>query len=169
MKRMKWTSIEEGKKSPSFWRCLQPRFFHVGIKGTAFFSESCLNQHGKNRLAGKRFITGDEIAIEWTPCLEPLKIALHLKIISAGMDYSYSLTSVLSKRPVSIEMQISEIKKISVAIDSFEESLRFITTHDCFCPSLISFDLTPRLASPAKSDLGNIFISQPIKSLQLSL
>jgi len=109
------------------------------------------------------------MAIDWTPCLEPSKIALHLTVVSCGMDYSYTLVSVATQRPCVVQVVLQEHKRILVSVDSFDGIFRLVTTHESFNKSLIAFNLVPKLQTPATRDINNFIIPEPIKNLRLPL
>jgi hypothetical protein len=166
---MDWLSIKSGRTTPQGWNAVRPRLFHAGFKGSVFFPSACTKHHGRHRLFGKKFISGDSIAITWSPCLEVGNIALYLEVVSGGMDYSYSLVSVAANRPVTVELEVRPDNRIVAAVDSFEGVFRLVTTHDSFQHSLIGFDLIPKLQTPAIQDIKNFLITSPIKRVRLPL
>jgi hypothetical protein len=155
---MSWLSIRKGRTAPETWRSFKPRIFKAGFKCSVYFPEVSQNISGTHRLFGTQFISGDQICINWTPCLEPGKIALHLSTKVCGIRYSYSLISVAIKRPFTAEVKVSKDNRICVSIDSFEGVLKYITTQESLNKTLVSFDLLPKLESASMDDFNNFVI-----------
>lgn len=163
---MNWLSIKAGRKRPTTWKAVQPNFFHTGFKATAFFPEHCAALQGQHRLFGKTFLSGDSIAIDWRPCLEVPKIALYLNVVSSGMEYSYSLVSVSVKRPISLQLELNDHQRIVASVDSFEGIFKLIITQESFRSSRISFDLLPKLKTPAQKEINSFISVKPIRKIQ---
>ena len=166
---MNWLSISTGKRRPEKWFVTTPNFFSSGFKANTYIPAHACHQKGRHRLIGSKFLTGDSFSIEWSPCLEKEHVALYLKVVASGIDYSYSLTSIKSHRPASISVELIEAKRIVTRVDSFEGIFSFITTHESFQKSPISIFLCPLLETPAKREINHFVLPSSIKRLRLPL
>ena len=166
---MEWLSISTGKRRPEKWFAITPTLFSVGFKASIFMPQHACDQKGRHRLIGTKFLSGDSLSIEWEPCLEKEHIALYLKVMSSGIDYSYSLTSIRSSRPTSVSVELMENKRIVSRVDSFDGIFSFITTHESFQKSPVSITLCPLLKTPAQREIKCFVLPTKIKRLQLPL
>ena len=118
-----------------------PSFMQSGFTAHVAFGTKAPDQ--RNVLFGTKYLSGDAVWIEWGPCLAQDHVALKMKLISSGLDYAYSLTSIKMKHPFSVSVKLMEHNRIVCSVDAFEGVESIITTHEKFRKTTLSFDIRP--------------------------